>query len=337
MKTRFLLFLFCLLFFYSGHAQSTLYKGAIDSTYFFHVRLATQGQKLNGQYRYDNHDQWIDLDGTIKPETGEFILYEYATTNGVRKQHGMFKGIKSGAYMGGTWMMLDGKEKKLPFYFYVTDDPEARATLCNSKTFFSNKSMPSRNGKVYTLIPDDQYGVGSVIWFDQAYQDDFTIEFDYRTWDDDGERDLYSTNSADGLSLILFQDKQNYAANAANIPNGGARGFIKNGAGVAVEFVLYGNRSLQITTGNGNVLASQPAQTLSQFSDAPTGPWSTVSVTVKGNTLTAVLDDGEPLVAELLGSMRPSSGFGIGAGTGGADALHQVKNVRITRHKANDK
>jgi len=336
MKNCFLLFLFCHLL-YSGQAQNTLYRGAIDSTYFFHVRLLEQGEKLSGQYRYDNHDQWIDMDGTIKPETGEFVLYEYAVTNGERKQHGVFKGIKSGAYMGGNWMMLDGKNKKLPFYFYATNDPEARTFHCSSKTFFSNKSMPVRNGKVYTLIPDDQYGVGSVIWFDQPYHNDFTIEFEYRTWDDDGDPDLNSTNSADGLSLILFQDKHHYEANAGNIPNGGARGFIKNGSGIAVQFVLYGDRSVQIVTGNGDVLASQSAQTLSQFSEAPTGPWSTVSVTVQGNTLTAILDEGQPLTADVPGGAKSSSGFGIGAGTGGADALHQVKNVRITRHKTNDK
>lgn len=323
----------CLVSLYAGclaQNNEILFKGAIDSAYFYHARLdmtKANGTAVEGSYKYDNQTEWISLSGTINPSTKVITLNEYVQENGTLKLNSIFKGRRVGSMIAGTWVKQDGKNKVLPFYFTEVSDLHEATTLCRNATIFTtakDKSFPVRTGKVYKMIPDEVYAAGSVIWFDQSYQDNFTISFEYLVYDNDAPGYYPNYNSADGVSLILFKDKRSYEG--VTVPNGGLRGFIQDGAGIGVHFNIYEQPRIQIKNGAGDVLAEQENNAV-----YTAGKWAEVSVHVEGNTIFCYFNGNEVLAGEFQSMNREYAGFGIGAGTGASDALHSVKNVRITR------
>jgi hypothetical protein len=326
MKTMLLLPSILIGYVLHGQSQTFFYKGAIDSAYFFHMKFTLSGDnRITGQYKYDSHDEWIDIDGAVAGDN--VTVNEYVTKNGARTKNSVFIGTKRGINIIGTWVKLDGKYKVMPFYFTQTSNMDEKITLCHSTSFFGtapDKRFPVKKNKIYTLIPDNVYNAGAVVWFDEPYGDKFTISFEYQLYDDDGTAEQPSYNSADGICVILFKDKLSYVG--AKVPNGGRRGFIEDGKGIGVDFDVYGYRKVKLKNGNGSVIAEV---------DAPvyTGTeWSSVSITVDNGTITCLLNGDEILTGNLQPFHKNFSGFGIGAGTGDSDASHRVKNVRITRN-----
>jgi len=320
-----LLFIILLPLFASAQSDIYRFKGAIDSAYFYHGELTLQPDgKISGRYKYDSQTEWITLGGLANTD-GSWTIYEYGMRNGQPFQNSEFHGIPNeNRVVTGTWHKLDGKSKDFSFYFKSTQNPNERSLLCTNPKFFSTDltKYPLRTHRAYLLTSEIDEQSGSVVWFDQAYQNHFSIDFDF--WNSKSTRwTAHPDETADGMCLILFKDKNTYAN--ARLPVGGEKTFIKDGVGLGVYFNLYLERKVQVINGNGMALCSHEVELYNE------GNWQHATVNVDDGVLTVYVDGIEVVRCSIPKNLTAGAGFGIGASTGAITTTQQVKNVTITR------
>ncbi len=181
----------------------------------------------------------------------------------------------------------------------------------------NNAGYPRLLGNQAIFIPDDRYSASAVAFYRSALQPPYRVEFDYRTFDDDAGP---STNSADGFVLMLGKNPGAYGVP----PAGGTRGFILDGTGYGVHLSTFGTRTISLTDGNGNVLASVPNN-----ATYTAGLWKRVRVDVEPNAIRVYFDGAQQL--SWSGTVNTQhGGVGLGAATGASDSEHSVRDVLIT-------
>ena len=196
-------------------------------------------------------------------------------------------------------------------------------TNFNYYTTANNTLAPSNNTEL-ELMPDDLLSVGSAVFLKPAMTPPYSIEFEYTIFDDDGESNVPSSfNSADGIVVMLAKDETPY--DSIDPPFGGARGY-HPGDGYGVHFSIYETRYMSITDGAGDPLAY-----LEDFSPNvyPHGEWRKVKVTVRGDSIVVDYADNTGFLTYNGTLVQTYDRVGIGAGTGGADGQHKIRNVKV--------
>lgn len=309
----------------AGQNNTYLFKGAIDSVYFYHGELNVEpGGKLSGRYKYDSQTEWITLGG-VTNDDGSWTVYEYAMVNGQAIKNSVFNGkLNENRLVTGAWHKLEDKFKEFPFYFKPAQNMNEVSTLCTNAKFFSTNlaNYPRRMRRAYLLTSELDEQTGSVIWFDQSYQNHFSIDFDFSNsrstrWS------AHPDETADGMCLILFKDKS--AMTNTTIPVGRDKTFIKDGTGLGVYFNLYLERAVQVINGKGDLLCSNSVELYTE------SEWQHATVEVDGNVVTVTVEGNVVLHCNVPSNFQRGTGFGIGASTGGVTATQMVKNVTITR------
>ncbi len=182
----------------------------------------------------------------------------------------------------------------------------------------NNPGYPRASGTQLEMIPDNRGNAAAVAFHTRPVNGPFAVELDYSVWDDDGGP---IWNSADGISVMFGRDERSYQRQQP--PTGAARGVIRDGTGYAVHVALYGNdRGLILTDANGRVLAQQRDPSVYTHGRQR-------SLRVEVDRGVRVYLDGR-VAMQYNGRLDlRGSGVAIGAATGGADARHDVRNVRL--------
>lgn len=325
MKTMFLTLLSLAIFPVAAQTDVYQFRGAIDSAYFYHGELTVQPDgKLAGRYKYDNQTEWITLGGVTNTD-GSWTVFEYAMVNGKSVGNSVFNGtLHDNRVVSGSWHKLEGKFKEFPFYFKPAQNLNETSTLCTNAKFFSTNpaSYPKRMHRAYQLTSEFDAQTGSVIWFDQSYQNHFSIDFDFAN-SKSTRWSAHPDETADGMCLILYKDKNTFA-NAA-IPAGKEKTFIKDGTGLGVYFNLYLDRAVQVINGKGDLLCANSVDLYTEST------WQHATVTVEGRIVTVSVEGTVVLRCTLPSDFKPGTGFGIGASTGDITLTQMVKNVTLTR------
>lgn len=194
------------------------------------------------------------------------------------------------------------------FNFYTTD---------------SNMLIPS-NTSEQQLIPDNLLSAGAAVLLKQPMTPPYSIQFDYAIFDDDGQANQsFSNNSADGIVVMLAKDDVPYLSTLP--PFGEARGFLP-GDGYGVHFSIYQNREMKLIDPAGATLTSDSSNSATIYTH---GEWRTVKITVRSDSI-AVDYEGMTDVLKYDGAITQSyDHIGFGAGTGGADGEHKIRNVIV--------
>ncbi len=173
-----------------------------------------------------------------------------------------------------------------------------------------------------TLIPDDAYGAGSVVFYNAKLSAPYKVSFEYLIHDNDGPA-RPEWNVADGISVIIGKDVSGYI-HGAEIPTGYKRAVISDGSGYSVHFAVYGpNKSLDIQSGDGNILS-----TMIDNSVYIDNQWIRVEIEVRKDAI-FVKKGGRLVEAKHLHIQDGYLGFG--AATGGSDGEHKIRNISIQR------
>lgn len=187
-----------------------------------------------------------------------------------------------------------------------------------------NNTLVASDDTELTLIPDNLTSVGATVFYVDGVQMPYTVSFEYWIFDDDGSEIGSIYNSADGIAVAVAKDATSWAT--ADPPDGGWRGIFDDGTGYAIDFAIFENRRISIRDGDGNVVAGPVTPATSVY---PHGQWRSVSIEVTTAGIEVTYEGGVELTyAAALDETYDRIAFG--AGTGGADGEHRIRNVEIT-------
>lgn len=113
-----------------------VFRGEIDGKYGISMILFQTGTKLEGIYRYDSKEKYLDLNGTLEKD-GSFLLRE----NVDGRSTGMFQGKLSGDVIHGTWKKSVKSQEGLHFLLRSISNIEDKHTL----PFSSNEMLLKEN------------------------------------------------------------------------------------------------------------------------------------------------------------------------------------------------
>jgi hypothetical protein len=193
------------------------------------------------------------------------------------------------------------------------------------------QDYPQWAGDAMVLLPDNLYGAAAAVFLKTDVAAPFVIEFEYSLFDDDGGTgEIW--NSADGLTFMFLKNRAAYEVAGVTPPTGGGQGFIRDGTGYGVFFSIYGERRIELRDGDGNILTS------SQYFVGATAPhiythgqWQPVRIEINRDGVN--VDSGGERIFNWNGELSDTfAGVGFSAATGGADAEHKIRNIRLTLH-----
>ena len=194
----------------------------------------------------------------------------------------------------------------------------------------NNKGYPKVNGREMTLIPVNHYSAAQVVFFKSNAPMPFEIEFEYSIYDQDGGSDYGSRwHSADGLVFMFLKNRDAYKYKQP--PAGVERGVIDDGTGYGVHFAIYGNRTVELKNPAGKILGSSLYyRRKEQLPDVYThGQWRKVIIRVTESSVMVNYAD-HPVISWSGKLDTAFRGIGFGAGTGGANGEHKIRNVKIS-------
>jgi hypothetical protein len=183
----------------------------------------------------------------------------------------------------------------------------------------SNPGFPRVEGERMTLIPENRSGAaGAVFLNNQPVKPPFAVQFEYNTYHRNGGGPW---DTGDGLVLMFGRRP---LSRRDVLPTGGGRAFVTDGSGYGVHVALYGEeRGLILTDGTGRALASRRNPAVYTHER-----WATLRVEVERDGVRVYLDGA--LQIDWRGQVNSSfTGLGIGAGTGDANALHAIRDLRL--------
>ena len=172
------------------------------------------------------------------------------------------------------------------------------------------------------LLPDDRYDAATAAIYANKVTPPFEVQFEFNTFDDDGG---YSGSqvwhSADGISFFFLKDGTRYDTPE----NGNKMGQSSEGGGLTVSFPMFGARKVRFSQADGKTLVER------NFRDAYShGKWIPVSVIVKTDSITVKSDDKQLFKYTLnIRDFQQGNSLGFSAGTGAADARHEVRGLCI--------
>jgi antitoxin component YwqK of YwqJK toxin-antitoxin module len=191
-----------------------------------------------------------------------------------------------------------------------------------------NPGYPSLNPEsgVLTLTPVDAYGASAVALMKESTTVPFVLTFEFNIWDDDGGTSRGKRwNSADGISVIFAEDNSAYATTVP--PAGSAMGFIEDESALGLFFKTFDKRQVFLKDRNG-VLARKKEPRV--YTD---GAWQKARVVVNRDAIIVQFDD--RTVLQWQGELPFAAPYvAFGAGTGGSNSRHQVRNVVLSAGQA---
>ena len=180
------------------------------------------------------------------------------------------------------------------------------------------------------LTPDGISEMASAVFLRSSMQPPFTIRFDYLMRNKTGPypNGHWQDWPADGLVLMLFKDSTAYRK---QIPYGNSRGFILDNTGYGLHFATFNQNDILLMDGAGNLIYSvQDAQRSGinppVFTDG--NEWRHVQVQVSKDQISVQYACGRSFTWRGTLDLQ-FQGIGFAAGTGGANARHLIRNVRI--------
>ena len=154
----------------------------------------------------------------------------------------------------------------------------------------------------------------------------FVLTFEFNIWDDDGGTSWGKRyNSADGISVIFAKDDSAYATTVP--PAGSAMGFIEDESALGLFFKTFEKRQVLLKDRNG-VLAKKKEKRV-----YTNGKWQKARVIVNSDAIIVQFDD--RIVLQWQGEVPFAAPYvAFGAGTGGSNSRHQVRNVGLSAGQA---
>lgn len=191
-----------------------------------------------------------------------------------------------------------------------------------------NPGYPSLDPEsgVLTLTPVDVYGASGVAFLNEPTTVPFVLTFEFNIWDDDGGTSWGKRyNSANGISVIFAKDNSAYATTVP--PAGSAMGFIGGESALGIFFKTYEKRQVLLKDRNG-VLAKKKEKRV-----YTNGNWQKARVIVNSDGIIVQFDD--DIVLEWQGELPFAvTSVAFGAGTGGSNSRHQIRNVVLSAGQA---
>jgi antitoxin component YwqK of YwqJK toxin-antitoxin module len=206
-----------------------------------------------------------------------------------------------------------------------------RSDATSTYILYGNRKNPGypsldSESRVLTLTPVNAYGASGVAFVKESRTVPFVLTFEFNIWDNDGGTSWGKRyNSADGISVIFAEDDSAYATTAP--PGGSAMGFIKNESSLGLFFKTYEKREILLKGKNG-VLAKKKEKRV--YTD---GKWQKARVVVNHDGIIVQFDD--RTVLQWQGELPfAATSVAFGAGTGGSNSRHQVRNVVLSTVQA---
>lgn len=174
------------------------------------------------------------------------------------------------------------------------------------------------------LLPDDRYGAATAAIYRNTVTPPYEVEFEFNTFDDNGgyfDTDIW--HSGDGISFFFLKNGTFY-----DTPEHGHNmGQSYRGGGLAVSFPMYDRRRVTLSLAGGKTLVEH------DFKQAYShGRWIPVSVTVKTNSVTVKSGDKQLFKYHLDTRIyQKGNSFGFSAGSGWADARHEIRGLCIRK------
>ena len=184
----------------------------------------------------------------------------------------------------------------------------------------ANNTVVASNNGMIELTPDDLGGASGVVVSTTDFMPPFAVSFEYMAFDDDGLAS--NLNRADGVGIAITKDRASYLAGPP--PGGATHGIPDDGTGFSVDFMTYASQRIELQDGDGTVLANVGEPTVYSH-----GAWRSVHIGVAPDEVVVIYEGNEVITH----SMVPDPTYGaivLGAGTGGADSQHQIRNVCVT-------
>lgn len=200
-------------------------------------------------------------------------------------------------------------------------------TGCNDVEAFTNSNLgsdyPSIDAGEFTLIPDNLQNAGLAMFIEGNYQPPYSITFEYKIFDDDGVTGSNSTNSADGIVFFFQKDKNPYD-NGTTIPSGNQRGFIDDGTGYGVAISPFGTRRVDYWFESPTNVINTVDTELAYTGDN----WVSARIDTFSDGFDLYLN-GTVVLRDFTDLDLTYSKMGFGAGSGGSDGLHMIRNIKI--------
>ena len=191
-----------------------------------------------------------------------------------------------------------------------------------------NPGYPSLDPEsgVLTLTPVDVYGASGVAFLKESTTVPFVLTFEFNIWDDDGGTSWGKRyNSANGISVIFAKDNSAYVSTAP--PGGSTMGFIADETALGIFFKTYEKRQVLLKDNNG-ILAKKKEKRV--YTD---GKWQKARVIVNSDAIIVQFDD--RTVLQWQGEVPfAATSVAFGAGTGGSNSRHQVRNIVLSAGQA---
>ncbi len=204
----------------------------------------------------------------------------------------------------------------------LRESPSLRWEDSSQFTFLStrNSGFPRVEGNRIVLVPENRSNAAGAVFLNEPVRAPFAVQFEYSTYN---RRSNTIWSAGDGL-VVMFGRRT--PGRRDNLPTGGSRGFAPDGSGYGVHVALYGEeRGLQLTDGSGRVLASKRNPAVYTHER-----WATLRVEVERDGIQVFLDGTRQL--DWRGPVNFSdSALGISAATGDANAMHAIRDLRVSR------
>jgi hypothetical protein len=191
----------------------------------------------------------------------------------------------------------------------------------------NTSGYPQFDGDEVTLTANSNNRSG-VLFLMEDRVPPFTVELEYLTWDNDGCTAAQNFNcvyrTADGWVFMFGKDIVPYEE--APPPTAQSRGFVPDGTGLGVHFRLYEVRGVGLRDGALNLVSGIGEETYSES-------YRRVRIVVDPDRIRVYLDgSSSPRINYVPDAPWDTSyrWIGIGAGTGGAAAMHKIRNVVVT-------
>ncbi len=192
---------------------------------------------------------------------------------------------------------------------------------------FANKvakkhGYPKMLAETIQLTPDQIPSMGSAVFLKPEILPPYFIEFEYQILNKGGGG--WQGLPADGLTFLFLKDKTSYTI---DVPDGGSKGFIADGKGYGIHFATFMKNSLYLTDGYSNLLSSSNQLPKPIYSDEE---WRKVKIKITNQLVNVIYEDQE--IINFDGNLDLSyRHIGFSAGTGGATAAHNIRNISIIK------
>ncbi len=220
---------------------------------------------------------------------------------------------------------------------YYKSKPIVVADMFNVGNFHKFVNTASDNYPIFNngeiiLTEDKMKNAGAVVFSDKKVTPPFEVNFEYNIYNKEGAYGYsWEDEPADGLVFMFMKNKNAYKN--IEVPSGSHRGFLYDSTGYGVHFATFRKNAIILTDGKDDYgLADSRDLVISNYL-APIyshDKWRRVKIMVEKDRV-RVYYEGVEVFTKLMTVDTTYPYIGFGAGNGGADSRHSIRNIWVTK------